>query len=152
MDRRIYLGEDERAFYLAFLRSVTLDDIATDDPDDDEEQDPPCGVVVVPKDYESCWLAGRKSYLGWKVVLAPVAKELVEGYDPDARWTLLKEAELTTGASGTSYFVFRRPDGKVLVETLSGEAVIAESVGEYESLTSDELERRVCAVESGGAR
>lgn len=34
--------------------------------------------IIVPKDYDTCWMAYRNFNLGWKVVLAPVAEKYVK--------------------------------------------------------------------------
>ena len=40
---------------------------------DDSAVEEPYGVIVVPKDYDTSWMAYRSFYLGWKVIIAPVA-------------------------------------------------------------------------------
>lgn len=76
MDQYIYRGENEKDFFLAFVHNVRCD--YRKEPTDDSVVDLPYGTIVVPKDYDTSWMAYRNFYLGWKVVIAPVAEKYIK--------------------------------------------------------------------------
>ena len=65
MEKYIYRGENEKEFYKAFIHNVRCDYFK--EPTDNN------------KDYDTCWMAERNYYLGWKVVVAPVAMQFIRG-------------------------------------------------------------------------
>lgn len=73
MQQYVYNGKNEKDFYTEFIHNVRCDWYK--DPTDDNEVDEPYGVIIVPKDYDTCWMAYRKNYLGWEVSISPVAKQ-----------------------------------------------------------------------------
>lgn len=77
MEQYIYRGENEKEFYKAFIHNVRCDYFK--EPTDNNEVENPYGIIVVPKDYDTCWMAERNYYLGWKVVVAPVALQFIKG-------------------------------------------------------------------------
>lgn len=79
MEQYIYRGESEKDFYMEFVHNVRCDYLKSST--DDRKVESPYGTIVVPKDYDTCWMANRNFYLGWRVVVAPVAKEFIKGFN-----------------------------------------------------------------------
>ena len=65
MQQYVYGGKNEQNLYLK-------------EPTDDYQVGEPFGVIVVPKDYDTCWIAYRNYYLGWKVIVAPVTIQYIK--------------------------------------------------------------------------
>lgn len=76
MNQYIYHGQNEKEFYNEFIHNVRCDYLL--DPTDDNDVTEPLGVIIVPKDYDTCWISKRKFYLGWKIVIAPVAYQFIK--------------------------------------------------------------------------
>jgi len=68
MNQYIYNGQSEKAFYNEFVHNVRCNHMT--DPSDDSNVIEPIGVIIVPKDFDTCWIATRHYYLGWKIVIA----------------------------------------------------------------------------------
>ncbi len=71
MQQYRYHGQSEKAFYMEFVHNVRCD--FGRDPGDDSEVKEPYGVIMIPKEFATCWIAYRNYYLGWKVIRMPTA-------------------------------------------------------------------------------
>ena len=76
MQQYVNNGKNEEDFYFEFIHNVRCD--YSKKPTDDGVMDEPYGVIIVPKDYDTDWIAYRNFYLGWKVVVAPVAERFIK--------------------------------------------------------------------------
>ena len=76
MNQYIYRGQSEEDFGKEFIHNVRCDYLS--DVQDDSFVENPYGTIVVPKDYDTCWMAKRNYYLGWKVVVAPVTIQYIK--------------------------------------------------------------------------
>lgn len=158
MKQYIYRGENPREFELAFLKNVGLDSVSfrgsdgTEGIPGDYPTDDPFGVIIIPKDFEDCWLADLHFYMDWKVVVASAPRQFVKGYNDDRRWILLRDSHLKK-LSDFAYQIYRDPDGRVIAETMcAGEYPLADSVEEFERMSEDELESVIYGCEMGRAR
>lgn len=146
-----YRGETEREFYLVFSTAHDLDEYYIRVGDEEGiEPEKPLGTIIVPKEYENCWITERRYYLDWEVVVAPVAGKYIKGYN-DPYWKLLKDntnAEL----SGYKYALFLDPEGRVFATTPLTELVIAETFEEYQQMSEEEVESLCYRSEMSRAR
>lgn len=69
-----------------------------------------------------------------------------------AGWVLIKTGKLKTLSEGMGYHLYRRPDGKIVCETLCGESIIAASMSELQSMPHDKLELLIYSCEMSRAR
>lgn len=141
MEKFIYRGENERFFFLAFIKSVGEENIefpADDGTECEPESGEALGLIIVAKDYEGEWIARQKWYLGWKIVLLQDASSCVEGFS-DPHWTVLEDHADSDDFS-KEYIIYRSPDGEVVADTLSGSVVIAPSVDVYDAMSHEEVE------------
>jgi len=76
MKQYVYNGKNEKDFYLEFIHNVRCDLFR--EPSDDSEVNEPYGVIVVPKDYDTNWIAYRNFYLGWEIVIAPITEQFIK--------------------------------------------------------------------------
>ena len=76
MQQYVYGGKNEQDFYMEFVHNERCDYLK--EPTDDYQVGEPFGVIVVPKDYDTCWIAYRNYYLGWKVIVAPVTIQYIK--------------------------------------------------------------------------
>ncbi len=135
-----YRGEAEREFYLVFSTAHDLDEYYIRVGDEEGiEPEKPLGTIIVPKEYENCWIAQQRYYLDWEVIVAPVEGKHIKGYN-DPYWKLLKD---NTAAEMNKHAIFLDPEGRVFATTPLTELVIAETLEEYQ-LMSEEAVRSMC--------
>ncbi len=135
-------GEAEREFYLVFSTSHDLDEYYIRVGDEEAvEPERPLGTIIVPKEYENSWIAFRRYYLDWEVVIVQVEGQFIRGYN-DPYWKLLKD---NTGAelSGYKYAIFQNPEGRIVATTPLAELDIADTLEDY-LLMSEEEVRSLC--------
>lgn len=149
--KHFYHGEDERAFYLTFTMAHDLDEyyIRTGN-EEGTEPEKPLGTIIVPKEYDNSWIASRRYYLDWEVVVVPVEGKYVKGYNYPY-WKLLKD---NTGAelSGYKHAIFQNPEGRIVATTPLTELDIAESLEDYLQMTDEEVESMCYRSEMSRAR
>lgn len=131
----IFRGETERDFYLVFSQAHDFEEYTHDRHEDSAPQGPPLGYILVAKDYESDWIAYRKYYLGWFVVVAPVASRFLKGFS-DPHWKVIKD---NTHNEMNKYVIFERPDGSICGKTCMTELDIADSMEEYQKMSEEEI-------------
>ena len=137
-----YRGETEREFYLVFSTAHDLDEYYIRVGDEEGvEPEKPLGTILVPKEYENCWITEHRYYLDWEVVVVPVAGKYIKGYNYPY-WKLLKD-NTSAELSGYKYAVFQDPEGRIVATTPLTELVVAETLEEYQ-LMSEEKVRSMC--------
>lgn len=72
--------------------------------------------------------------------------------DHQAGWILIRAGKLNKFSKGMGYHLYRRPDGKIICETLCGECIIANSTEELQQLPQDKLELLIYSCEMSVAR
>lgn len=151
MEQYIYRGETERAFELAMIRAVGIENVWYREGEEaGTEPDEPLGVILVAKDYDDSWIASRRFFLDWEIVHAPVAAKCVKGFD-DPHWSVIGE-RINDDDCGGSYILYQSPTGEIVAETLSSEFVIAPSPEAFRAMTEEEVARICRARETGAAR
>ncbi len=146
-----YRGETEREFYLVFSTAHDLDEYYIRVGDEEGiEPEKPLGTIIVPKEYENCWITQQRYYLDWEVIVAPVEGKYIKGYN-DPYWKLLKD---NTGAelSGYKHAIFLDPEGRVFATTPLTELVIAETLEEYLQMSEEEVKSLCYRSEMSRAR
>lgn len=150
-DKYFYRGETEREFYLTFCMAHDPDEyFLRERVKPGTEPEKPLGTIIVPKEFENSWIAERRYYLDWKVVVAPVAGRFIKGYNYPY-WKLLKNntnAEL----SGYKYSIYLDPEGRIIAQTPLTEFVIAETLEEYEQMSEEKVRSLCYCSEMGRAR
>lgn len=76
----------------------------------------------------------------------------ISSEDHQAGWVLIKAGKLKTLSEGMGYHLYRRPDGKIVCETLCGERVIADSMLDLQRMPPDKLESLIYSCEMSRAR
>lgn len=137
-----YRGEAEREFYLVFSTAHDLDEYYIRVGDEEGvEPEKPLGTIIVPKEYENCWITRQRYYLDWEVVVVPVEGRFIKGYN-NPYWKLLKD-NTNAEPSGYKYTLFQDPEGRVFATTPLTELVIADTLEEYQQM-SEEKVRSMC--------
>lgn len=72
--------------------------------------------------------------------------------DNRAGWVLIRSGKLKMLSKGMGYHLYRRPDGRIVCETLCGECVIADSVAELQRMPEERLEGLIYRCEMSRAR
>lgn len=137
-----YHGEAEREFFLAFCASHDLDEYYIR-VGDEEGLDPekPLGTIIVPKEYENCWITRHRYYLDWEVVVAPVEGRFIKGYNyPYCK--LLKD-NTDAEQSSYKYAILQDAEGRIIATTPLTELVIAENLEEYQQMSEEQV-RNMC--------
>ncbi len=135
-----YRGETEREFFLVFSTAHDFDEYYIRVGEEEGiEPKKPLGTIIVPKEYESCWITQQHYYLDWEVVVAPVEGRFIKGYNYPY-WKLLKD---NTNAEINKHAIFLDPEGRVFATTPLTELVIAETLEEYQQM-SEEKVRSMC--------
>lgn len=146
-----YRGEAEREFYLVFTTAHDLDEYYIRVGDEKGiEPEKPLGTILVPKEYENCWITEHRYYLDWEVVVVPVEGKYIKGYNYPY-WKLLKDntnAEL----SGYKHALFLDPEGRVFATTPLTELVIAETFEEYQQMSEEQVKSLCYRSEMSRAR
>ena len=146
-----YHGEAEREFFLVFSTSHDLDEyhirVGEEEGIDPEK---PLGTIIVPKEYENSWIASRRYYLDWEVVVAPVEGKYIKGYNyPYCK--LLKD-NTDAEPSGYKHAIFQDAEGRIIATTPLTELVIAETLEEYQQMSEDKVVSMCYCSEMSRAR
>lgn len=140
--KHFFHGETEREFYLTFTMAHDLDEyyirVGEEQCVEPEES---LGTIIVAKEYENSWIASRRHYLDWEVVVVPVEGKYVKGFNYPY-WKLLKD-NTDAEPSGYKHAVFQDPEGRIVATTPLTELLIAETLQEY-LLMSEEKVRKMC--------
>lgn len=137
-----YRGEAEREFYLVFSMSHDLDEYYIR-VGDEEGIDPekPLGTIIVPKEYENCWITSHRYYLDWEVVVVPVEGKYLKDFNYPY-WKLLKD-NTSAELSGYKHAIFQNPEGRIVATTPLTELDIAETLDEYLQMSEEQI-RSMC--------
>lgn len=150
-NKYFYRGETEREFYLTFCMAHDSDEyFLRHRIKPGTEPEKPLGTIIVPKDYENCWIVEHRFYLDWEVVVAPVAGKYIKGYNYPY-WKLLKDntnAEL----SGYKYCIYQDPEGRIIAQTPLTEFELAKSIEEYEHMSEEKVRSLCYCSEMGRAK
>lgn len=147
----IYRGETRRDFHLTFTQAHELEEYHYRiGPEADEEPAIPLGEIIVPKDYENCWITEHPYFLDWKIVVVPVSSQFVKGFN-DPHWKVLKD-NTSAKLSGKKYVVFQHPEGRIVARTPLTELHIADSLEEYLAMPAEKVESMCYRSEMGRAR
>lgn len=146
-----YRGETEREFFLVFSTAHDLDEYYIRVGDEEGvEPEKPLGTILVPKEYENCWITQHRYYLDWEVVVVPVEGKYIKGYNYP-HWKLLKDntnAEL----SGYKHAIFQDAEGRIIATTPLTELVIAETFEAYQQMSEEQVRRMCYCSEMSRAR
>ncbi len=146
-----YRGEAEREFFLVFSTAHDIDEYYIRVGEEEGiEPEKPLGTIIVPKEYENCWITQQRYYLDWEVIVAPVEGKYIKGYN-DPYWKLLKDntdAELT----GYKHAIFLDPEGRVFATTPLTELVIADTLEEYLQMSEEKVKSMCYRSEMSRAR
>ncbi len=146
-----YRGEAEREFFLVFSAAHDLDEYYIRVGDEEGiEPEKSLGTIIVPKEYENCWITRQRYYLDWEVVVAPVEGKYIKGYN-DPYWKLLKD-NTDAEPSGYKYALFQDPEGRVFATTPLTELVIADTLEEYQQMSEEKVRSMCYCSEMGRAR
>ena len=146
-----YRGEAEREFYLVFSTAHDLDEYYIRVGDEEGiEPEKPLGTIIVPKEYENCWITEHRYYLDWEVVVAPVEGKYIKGYN-NPYWKLLKD-NTNAEPSGYKHAIFLDPEGRVFATTPLTELVIAETLEEYLQMSEEKVKSMCYCSEMSRAR
>lgn len=146
-----YRGEAEREFFLVFSTAHDLDEYYIRVGDEEGvEPEKSLGTIIVPKEYENCWITRQRYYLDWEVVVAPVEGKYIKGYN-DPYWKLLKD-NTDAEPSGYKYALFQDPEGRVFATTPLTELVIADTLEEYQQMSEEKVRSMCYCSEMGRAR